>query len=78
MPYGKVSELPDSVKNHLPAHAQQIYLEAFNDAWDEYDQPGERRGDASLEETAHKVAWTAVKKKYRKDEHSGEWEPISD
>jgi cation transport regulator ChaB len=27
MPYGKVSELPDSVKNNLPKHAQEIYKE---------------------------------------------------
>jgi cation transport regulator len=28
---------------------------------------GNRRGDASREETAHKVAWNAVKQKYRKE-----------
>jgi len=37
-----------------------------------YDEPEERRGDASREETAHKVAWAAVKRKYHKDE-SGRW-----
>ena len=31
-----------------------------------YASPDERRGDASQEETAHKVAWSAVKKKYEK------------
>ena len=50
----------------LPAHAQDIYREAFNHAWQEYASPEERRGDASREETAHKVAWSAVKKKYEK------------
>ena len=73
MPYKKVSDLPDSVKNNLPKHAQEIYREAFNNAWDQYDDPQERRSGATHEETAHKVAWTAVKKKYEKDEMTGEW-----
>ncbi len=78
MPYKNTNDLPDSVKDNLPKHAQQIYMDAFNSAWDEYDQPGERRGGASREETAHKVAWAAVKKKYEKDEKSGEWKPKED
>src|SRR5690606_29223065 len=34
MPYDRASDLPDSVRNVLPAHAQDIYKEAFNSAWD--------------------------------------------
>ena len=56
MPYKKVSDLPDSVKNNLPKHAQEIYMEAYNSAWDEYDEPQARRSGATHEETAHKVA----------------------
>ena len=66
MPYDKISELPDSVKDSLPKHAQEIYMKAYNSAWDQYDEPEERRGDSSREETAHRVAWAAVKKKYEK------------
>jgi hypothetical protein len=44
------------VKNVLPLHAQEIYLEAFNSAWDQYDEPDERRGNSSREETAQCVA----------------------
>ncbi|AJC22286.1 ChaB family protein [Pandoraea pulmonicola] len=73
MPYHQTRELPASVKNHLPAHAQEIYLKAFNAAWDEYKEPAERRGHESREEAAHKVAWGAVKKTYEKDESSGRW-----
>ena len=62
MPYQSASELPDSVKNVLPKHAQDIYKEAFNSAYDEYKDPEDRRGDADREEVAHKVAWSAVKK----------------
>lgn len=62
MPYKSINELPDNVKSVLPDHAQDIYKEAFNSAYDQYDKPEERQGDASREETAHRVAWSAVKK----------------
>lgn len=71
MPYKSTSDLPESVRDKLPAHAQEIYMEAFNSAFDEYKE----RGAEGREETAHKVAWSAVKKKYRKNENSGKWEP---
>jgi len=66
MPYKKVSELPDGVKNVLPDHAQDIYKEAFNSAWEEYKKPQARRSDEDREEVAHKVAWSAVKQTYQK------------
>jgi cation transport regulator len=71
MPYDHIKQLPDSVQNVLQNHAQEIYLAAFNHAWEQYKNPEERRDDASREETAHKVAWAAVKKKYRKQD--GKW-----
>jgi cation transport regulator len=72
MPYEKLSDLPSSVTANLPKHAQEIYRAAFNSAWQQYDQPEERRGGASREETAHKVAWGAVERKYHRNEQ-GEW-----
>lgn len=66
MPYQSRTALPDSVKNVLPAHAQDIYKEAFNSAWDEYKEKKDRHGDESREEVAHKVAWSAVKHSYEK------------
>lgn len=66
MPYRSTNELPESVKLVLPAHAQDIYKEAFNSAYDEYKNPDDRQGDASREETAHRVAWSAVKHLYEK------------
>jgi cation transport regulator len=73
MPYEELEELPKSVRDNLPKHAQEIYMKAFNNAWGEYADPEERRGDASHEEIAHKVAWAAVKKVYEKDKESGRW-----
>ena len=63
MPYKSRSELPDSVKDNLPPHAQGIYKEAFNSAWDQYGHDEAR---------AHRVAWGAVERKYHKNE-SGKW-----
>jgi cation transport regulator len=64
MPYNKLSDLPDSVKDNVPKHAQEIYQAAYNSAWEQYDHDEER---------AHRVAWAAVKNDYEKDEESGRW-----
>jgi cation transport regulator len=72
MPYRSTSELPAAVRDNLPAHAQEIYQAAFNSAWEQYDQPHERREGRSREETAHAVAWAAVERSYEKDP-AGRW-----
>ncbi|HAW93039.1 MULTISPECIES: ChaB family protein [unclassified Arsukibacterium] len=72
MPYDQRSELPDSVRKVLPEHAQEIYQKAFNSAWDDYKNPDDRQGDDNREEVAHKVAWSAVKQRYRKND-DGNW-----
>jgi cation transport regulator len=64
MPYERKTDLPDSVRDNLPAHAQDIYTEAFNSAWDQYGHDEAR---------AHRVAWGAVERKYHRDETSGKW-----
>jgi cation transport regulator len=73
MPYKQLNDLPESVRDNLPKHAQEIYRAAFNSAWEQYDKPEERRGGRSREETAHAVAWNAVEEKYKKDQRSGKW-----
>ncbi|HEX6506081.1 MAG TPA: ChaB family protein [Chloroflexota bacterium] len=64
MPYTEVADLPGSVREHLPAHAQEIYRAAYNNAWDEYDHDEAR---------AHRVAWGAVEREYEKDDKTGQW-----
>lgn len=68
MPYVSIDDLPSSVSAHLPLHAQEIYRAAFNSAWESYVDRGEAR-----EETAHRVAWAAVKRVYRKE--GSDWVP---
>jgi cation transport regulator len=46
MPYEKLTDLPERVRNNLPEHAQEIYKEAFNSAEEQYGE----------ESRAHRVA----------------------
>lgn len=74
MPYNSKQELPKNVTNVLPDHAQDIFKEAFNSAWEEYKNPDDRRGSDSQENVARRVAWNAVKQKYEKGD-DGNWHP---
>lgn len=74
MPYNSILELPDNVRHVLPDHAQAIYKEAFNSAYEEYKDPSDRRDNANREEVAFRVAWAAVKNNYHKGS-DGKWHP---
>lgn len=60
MPYASNADLPPSVREHLPDHAQDIYRAAFNHAF------AAHAGEAGREGTAHRIAWGAVKRLYVK------------
>jgi cation transport regulator len=60
MPYSTNEDLPPSVRHHLPRSAQDIYREAFNHAWLTYARRTRH------EEIAHRVAWSAVKRRYQR------------
>jgi cation transport regulator len=60
MPYRSNDDLPASVQQHLPLHAQDIYRAAFNHAFAAHE------GDPRQEEAAHRIAWAAVKRSYVK------------
>lgn len=77
MPYDRNQELPAPVRDNLPEDAQTIYRKAFNSAWDQYASPEKRRNKAEREETAHRVAWSAVKQTYEKGDN-GTWRRKSD
>jgi cation transport regulator len=53
----------------LPEHAQEIYKKAHANALKQYQKPEKRRSGKkqSIEQVAHKVAWAAVKRQYRKE-----------
>ena len=75
MPYQTVQDLPLNLREILPVHAQEIFVKSFNNAWQEYQDAANRSEDISQEETAFRVAWNAVKKKYAKNKRTGKWEP---
>jgi len=61
MPYASIAELPPAVKS-LPAHAKEIYMKAFNGAFEQYKDRGDQR-----EALSHATAWAAVEKVYKKE-----------
>ena len=63
MPYQEIDELPDAVKA-LPAHGQEIWMAAFNSAFEEYKDEGK----------AAATAWAAAEKKYKKE--GDKWMPL--
>ncbi|HET8995315.1 MAG TPA: ChaB family protein [Acetobacteraceae bacterium] len=65
MPYASNDDLPPAVRDHLPEHAQDIFREAFNHAWQQH---------AGDEQTAFRIAWGAVKRHYRKQDDR--WVPL--
>lgn len=67
MPYNRIEDLPLSVRQHLPGHAQEIFLAAFNSAFHSHE------GDPHQDEIAFRIAWAAVKRSYVKVD--GNWMP---
>ena len=62
MPYNKLTDLPDSVRNNLPKHAQEICRATYNSAEEQYGE----------EERAHRAVWSVVEQKYEKNDE-GNW-----
>lgn len=71
--YKSNKDLPDDVREHLSKHAGNIYKEAFNSAWEAYKDRSKRKHGRTREETARAIAWSAVKRKYKKGD-DGKWE----
>ncbi|MEK6291141.1 MAG: ChaB family protein [Paraburkholderia tropica] len=67
MPYATNDDLPASVRNHLPSHAQDIFRAAFNHAW------AAHASDPRQEEAARRIAWAAVKRLYVRTGTSDTW-----
>ncbi len=73
MPYESLQALPPSLRSHLPLRAQEIYRQAFNEAWEQYADLMARQGPAALEEAVSRSAWAAVRQKYRQDPVTLQW-----
>ena len=64
MPYRSIVDLPPAVQR-LPPHGREIFLAAFNNAYEEYADREDR------EAIAFRVAWAAAKQKFGK--RGGVW-----
>jgi len=68
MPYNKVSDLPNNVKNPLPSAAQKLWMRVFNAAL----RSCQSNGGKKCEDVARIAAWAQVKSKYKKGKN-GKW-----
>ena len=66
--YNTLSPRTKKQIDSLPQHAQHIFKKAHGNAVKQYQNPAKRREGKkqSVEEVAHKTAWSAVKRKYKK------------
>jgi len=71
MKYENKSDLPETLRDILPEEAQDIYLEAYKDAWEDHQE--EQAGDLSRASVAHQQGWAAVKREFVQNEETGEW-----
>jgi cation transport regulator len=72
MRYENQKDLPATIMHVLPDDAQEVYLETYNRAWDEYDQ--ETTGDMSRHSVAHRQAWATIEQAFERDPNSGTWQ----
>jgi len=63
MRYRSIEELPFVCQYNLPEAAQQVYLDAFNDAWI----------TSANELRAREQAFAAVRDSFVKDDETGSW-----
>ena len=73
--YSSIRNLPKHVRRKLPKPAQEIYREAFNNANKQHWDSSERWDNASFDATSYKMAWSAVKKEYKKG-IDGYWKQV--
>ncbi len=71
MYYDDDEELPESVRNNLPARALAIYRDAFNAAWRRSSHVEATDEEIDREQRAHAAAWKAVRAEYKR--RDGRW-----
>jgi cation transport regulator len=67
MPYQKIEDLPNSVRDALPTAGQKMFLAVFNSAWS-----GDCKDRDDRDSCAFRIAWGAIKKSFHQNEN-GEW-----
>lgn len=62
MRYESINDIPETLQDVLPEEAQEIYLEHYQQAWDDYDE--EKGGELSRDGVAHRQAMHAVRQQF--------------
>lgn len=69
--YKSKNDLPETLRKHLPENLQELYLEAFQKSWENYDE--HEGGELDRESVAHRDGMTAVQQDYVHDDETGKW-----
>jgi cation transport regulator len=73
MTYESKEELPDTIRDVLPEQAQELYVEAYNEAWEAYDERWS--SELGREGVANREAWASVKQEFVQNEETRQWYP---
>lgn len=71
MKYETKENLPDTLRSVMPEEAQEIYLDAYKKAWDDYEEY--EGGEMEREGVAHRKGMHAVGEEYVRDRKAGVW-----
>jgi cation transport regulator len=71
MSYQSRDELPETIRDILPPEVQDVYIDAYNTAWDVYEDSSTQTLDR--ESVAHRVAWDAVNREFVHNTQRGIW-----
>jgi cation transport regulator len=72
MRYETINDLPETLQATLPEEAQKLYIETYNQVWDEYDEIG-HDGNLDRDGVAHQAAWRVVDQEFVQQEGTGRW-----
>lgn len=68
-----VNELPEGVYEALPPAGREIYLDAYNAAYENYAVQNGVNSETERVAAAHKAAWDAVRELYVQQSATGTW-----
>jgi cation transport regulator len=72
MPYDRIDQLPEHIREELPEPAQELYLAAYNRALEKARAMHIEASDAELANIADQAALLKVEEEYQRDER-GHW-----
>lgn len=72
MTYETIEDIPDTLREALPEEAQKLYLDAYQGAWEGYDE--KMGGEMDRDSVAHRQGMYAVHQEYVQHD-DGKWYP---